>query len=200
MEQSFWRQHRRLPARSLRCRRNHRRRLDGYRACQPLPKPPLYFPAYAYQRRRSAIVAGKTTPRRFHIDRGSSGRYRLFPAWLGARPVCEQVVLVRTAADIVSTGQAPEPLTNARLYPNPADGRLSVQFRSKIAGTLLLQFYDGQGKICHQSQAQVAEGENQLELNLGNWPVGIYSVIGRVDGSQAGGTVVFPRLVVQRNP
>lgn len=116
----------------------------------------------------------------------------------GDGTVCDQVVLVRTAADVVGTNQAPDLLTNARLYPNPADGRLSVQFRSTIAGTLLLQFYDGQGKLCQQRRAQVSEGENQLDLNLGNWPVGIYSVVGRVDGSQVGGAIVFPRLVVQR--
>ena len=58
--------------------------------------------------------------------------------------------------------------------PNPTRGELRVNWRASKSGTYTYQLLDLNGRQLLQDRRQVVVGENQLDLQLGQAPAGIY--------------------------
>ena len=60
------------------------------------------------------------------------------------------------------------------LYPVPATTQLFASLESSYSGFVNLLVYDAQGKVIHQVEYEVFEGQNKVEINVSNYPEGFY--------------------------
>ncbi len=93
----------------------------------------------------------------------------------------------RDAADPIAAAA-----TALNVYPNPANNHATVLFSSNVEEAYTIRLMDilGQGVLSTNGTAVV--GDNQVELNLGNYAKGVYVV-----EVEHGGTVNKLRLVIQ---
>jgi hypothetical protein len=59
-------------------------------------------------------------------------------------------------------------------YPNPSNGRITVQLNSSIASPVNLMVYDLSGKLCAQQIMQAQSGSNLMDWNLSDLSEGAY--------------------------
>ena len=65
---------------------------------------------------------------------------------------------------------------NIRLYPNPVDGNLNLEFTTQKSGEAQLQVFDLMGRQVLGEKFQVSQGENQRRLNMASLPGGQYFI------------------------
>ena len=83
--------------------------------------------------------------------------------------------------------------TDLRLYPNPSDGQLTVDFRLPQDETVQLRLFDLTGKLVMQQSMDAFQNDNTLHLDLGKLPAGLYMV-----DLQSGTQREQKRLVIER--
>ena len=73
-------------------------------------------------------------------------------------------------------GSAPdlESSMNMIAYPNPAHDKLNVQFNRDQAGSYSLQLMDLTGRMMLNQANAAQQGNNLVELDLGNYAKGVY--------------------------
>ncbi len=64
--------------------------------------------------------------------------------------------------------------TTFKTFPNPSNGRYSVQFDQKTATDMILYVYDQSAKIVYSELWNVQIGNNRFEIDLSNQPKGRY--------------------------
>jgi hypothetical protein len=70
------------------------------------------------------------------------------------------------------------------VYPNPVLNNCWINIQLTKGGSLTMQLYDSKGALVQQRREFVQNGNSQLELRLGNFAKGLYSlVITRPDGT-----------------
>jgi hypothetical protein len=74
-------------------------------------------------------------------------------------------------------GQSGEEAGQFSAYPNPAHDRVNLSFSSAEEGAYDLRVMDLTGRITYRSNGTVVPGSNQVELQLGNFPQGIYIAV-----------------------
>ncbi len=62
----------------------------------------------------------------------------------------------------------------SKIYPNPTDRQLNVEFRLRRKGTISFECYDLQGQRLSSHIEACPKGKNQIEIPLGDWPTGVY--------------------------
>jgi hypothetical protein len=83
--------------------------------------------------------------------------------------------------------------TQMTLYPNPAIQQLNVSLLSDKDQITTINIIDMVGRIVFTTNEDLAEGENQIDLDLSNVPNGIYTVQATI-----GGTTCIQKLVVRK--
>jgi hypothetical protein len=78
----------------------------------------------------------------------------------------------RQASDGPLPAETPD--ERLRLYPVPANGRVTVAFRAEAVGEAVVQVYDGFGQRKMLVKTQAVHGENKLELSTGTLADGLY--------------------------
>lgn len=63
------------------------------------------------------------------------------------------------------------------VYPNPAEGQVTVSFLSKVAGNYLLKVTDVIGQTIIEDAGKTIEGENKYSINLDGKAKGVYLII-----------------------
>jgi hypothetical protein len=63
-----------------------------------------------------------------------------------------------------------------KLFPNPAKNQLTVNFSVPVKDSLQLIISDAAGKVLHQEQRTVENGEYELYYEVAKWPAGAYFV------------------------
>jgi hypothetical protein len=71
------------------------------------------------------------------------------------------------------------------LFPNPANGRATLQFQLPDAQGIEIRVYDLQGRSALLLQGDGAAGENAVPLDLSEFPSGIYVLELRSEGRQS---------------
>ena len=62
------------------------------------------------------------------------------------------------------------------VYPNPTDGKIKVDFYLENDENVLMNLYNFQGKSMDSKNIDAHEGNNVLELDLKNYPMGTYFI------------------------
>lgn len=68
-------------------------------------------------------------------------------------------------------------LKNLKLYPNPADKNLIIDFSSSAKEKIDIKIYDLSGKVVYQHQPLMTMGSVSVELNIHHLESGIYTVV-----------------------
>lgn len=71
------------------------------------------------------------------------------------------------------------------LYPNPTDGRSTLDVNSTVAGMATIEIYSITGALVQTSGRSIRVGANRLNLDLSSVPAGIYLVKANINGHQA---------------
>lgn len=79
-----------------------------------------------------------------------------------------------TSVDIIELNQND---LNFTLFPNPSSVKTYLQAQSDYSALLHLQVYNGQGEHIYQAELNGVRKGQQIDLNLRNWPPGVYFVI-----------------------
>ncbi len=74
-------------------------------------------------------------------------------------------------------------LSLVSVYPNPTSGKATIELSSKINGKAQLMIYSVDGKLLFTEERMIRAGNNKVELELSNLPVGIYQTVINVNGS-----------------
>ena len=79
------------------------------------------------------------------------------------------------------------------LSPNPINspGHLMLQFNADKDGSLLVQLFDGNGKLVTQTNMMAAAGINSGHFHLGELPSGTYTVVFSIDGKRETRRLIF---------
>lgn len=77
-------------------------------------------------------------------------------------------------AGLVSVDAEPPVSEPLRVYPNPADDRITIALHSPLVGHLHLRAFDMTGQLTYQKESEVLPGQNNLTLQVANWPSGTY--------------------------
>ena len=83
-------------------------------------------------------------------------------------------------------------LTTVTIFPNPAIAEAHVIVTVQQTTTIRTVVYDVLGRVVHQGDTSIGEGQHQIELNVANWPTGAYYTHVRVGDER-----FIERLVVQ---
>ena len=85
-------------------------------------------------------------------------------------------------------------LLNLRVYPNPTVNKVMLEFELPTDQPYRLRLFDLTGRLLIYQEADGSAGENQLPLQLGDWPSGLYLLEVQTDTQKA-----QQRLVIQRD-
>ncbi|OGX90299.1 T9SS type A sorting domain-containing protein [Hymenobacter coccineus] len=89
----------------------------------------------------------------------------------------ELVLQSSASATSATAGMAASALAGGpTLFPNPADGQVTVSVNFTQATSVTLVIMDMQGNPMVRSQQQATVGDNQFALNTSNLPSGIYAL------------------------
>lgn len=136
-----------------------------------------------------APVPGATGPVYVVPSAAQQGTYTVVvtsAAGCASAPSAGMVVVITAAA-------APGPLSQLKLFPNPAHGTVTVQLPAVVgAGRARLTLVDALGRIVRRYELAPLAGGVQRELSLAELPGGVYSL--RVE---AGAATAVRRLVVE---
>ena len=79
------------------------------------------------------------------------------------------------------------------LSPNPisSPGHLMLQFNADKDGSLLVQLFDGNGKLVTQTNMMATAGINSGHFHLGELPSGTYTVVFSIDGKRETRRLIF---------
>jgi hypothetical protein len=84
-----------------------------------------------------------------------------------------RITLIRESN--VSVAEFGNPLSEMRLFPNPAGDAVSLQMAQGLSGRVFIQLVDPSGRIVLEKQEVIAAGQ-PIHLNLNPFPQGIYSM------------------------
>ncbi|MCG9900424.1 MAG: T9SS type A sorting domain-containing protein, partial [Hydrotalea sp.] len=71
---------------------------------------------------------------------------------------------------------------DVQLYPNPSNGRFTIQFRSAVEAPLTMRMTDAAtGRVVMSRAIQAVQGENQVTVEMGRSSQGLYIV--NLDGA-----------------
>ena len=65
---------------------------------------------------------------------------------------------------------------NSKVYPNPTNGKLFVEFRAQVTGEHNIFVTDLSGKIIYSEKVDAKGGDNLLEIDLSGAQAGLYMV------------------------
>lgn len=65
-------------------------------------------------------------------------------------------------------------LRNVKLYPNPVQDELTLEFNAPTAGSYLLQIFSLEGKLLQSTRESASSGSNINQLNTSNLSAGMY--------------------------
>jgi len=65
---------------------------------------------------------------------------------------------------------------NAEVYPNPTDGKITVQFNSTTDKQFNISLTDYEGRLIFEKAGVAVSGENKLEFDLAALARGVYFV------------------------
>ncbi|MEL6925355.1 MAG: T9SS type A sorting domain-containing protein, partial [Bacteroidota bacterium] len=91
-----------------------------------------------------------------------------------------------------SVAELDEADIDLRLFPNPFGESLTVSFQFSVSASLSLEIYDMLGRQLYGHEQTNAMGPQQLKINAGDWPSGIYLLKIRQDDA------VLTRRVVKQ--
>ncbi len=142
----------------------------------------------------------------FALDNLPYGTYRLHAEVLGRNTLDELVTIGpdNPSVDDIDMSLAPQGLTSSRAqlsapaasiiaYPNPTTGELTLSVDSQAPEVLQIELIDLTGRSLLRTDRRVQSGQQQLRLDLGELPSGLYQL--HVSGSQ---TRYTQKVVVQR--
>jgi hypothetical protein len=92
----------------------------------------------------------------------------------------------------VAIEQAPKPETALRIYPNPTNGLIMLNYNSIRAKEVEVQFAGARGELFISTKWKVRAGQNERTFNLKSLSPGMYIAIIR-----DGGEVVNRKFIVQ---
>ncbi|MES2389690.1 MAG: FG-GAP-like repeat-containing protein [Bacteroidota bacterium] len=107
------------------------------------------------------------------IALGAPGKYKVL---VRLDPVSFQRLL--SAESEVLTGFGRGFKTPSKIYPNPSQGRLNIEFAANTATEAVFEVYDAKGQLVFSRNFKTQTGSNYAELDLSNLKPGIYSVTG----------------------
>ena len=114
------------------------------------------------------------------------------------RCACSLSPVTATGFSTTNSFSVPAPrygatLTDARLFPNPADQSVRVEFTTEAAGTAIIRVTNALGQLISATEVATTAGANATDLGTADWPVGHYLV-----QVVAGGTLATEHLTIER--
>ena len=82
---------------------------------------------------------------------------------------------------------------NIRMYPNPVQSTLNIEFDSPEAGKFSIEVFDHLGRKIYEEQLNVSNGMNYRQLNTDSWSKGLYLIT----ISQSEGKTIFSRKIAK---
>jgi len=86
----------------------------------------------------------------------------------------DNIRLISVSSARVATESTAEMSGNLVLYPNPSDGRLSVDYTSPRTQAVQLRVLNASGSELHRQTEQAAEGANTFRVDMPNQTDGLY--------------------------
>ena len=83
------------------------------------------------------------------------------------------IVLIGTTISVRELGN---PIAEINIYPNPNQGLLMVELEVSEAEPISLQIVNLLGQNVHYEKINVTDGRNQIMVDLGGYPAGLYYV------------------------
>ncbi len=87
------------------------------------------------------------------------------------------------AMQVVQTEELPG-LTEAALFPNPAEGQTALRLTLEQPQPAVLSLYSASGQEVYRSAAELQSGSQQLNIPLGGLPAGLYELVLRTPQGQ----------------
>jgi hypothetical protein len=75
-----------------------------------------------------------------------------------------------------------------RVYPNPTNGKLTIDYESKFSGEVMLSVYSVNGVVIHEEVVHSAG--KPIQLDTSGWPNGAYTIVLRSGDDEARGSVI----------
>ncbi|CAL2078245.1 exported hypothetical protein [Tenacibaculum sp. 190524A02b] len=91
---------------------------------------------------------------------------------LNQRPIAKREI----ASSIIKQPKESASENEIKLYPNPANNAVFVSTFSSKREALKIEIYNTQGKLKHQDNLELIEGNNKIQLNLSSIANGIYTI------------------------
>ncbi len=86
----------------------------------------------------------------------------------------------------------PELAKLVRLFPNPSAGQLYLEMNFQAADEIDLTLYDAMGRVLPAPLSELSYGQ-RYQLNLNQYPAGVYWLRIRIDGSMTSKRIVLSR-------
>jgi len=83
-----------------------------------------------------------------------------------------EVFLCKFDMTLLST--EPKPLSSFTIFPNPSQEELNISINSLVPQKAQLEIIDATGKILHQENITLQQGENKKSLRINQLPSGVY--------------------------
>jgi hypothetical protein len=87
-----------------------------------------------------------------------------------------QATTFNASNDLIISTENQSVETDYKVYPNPAKKNITLEFYSSHSNSNLLQIFDLQGQLLWQTELQVLNGKNQVEVPLSQFSTGTYSL------------------------
>lgn len=78
--------------------------------------------------------------------------------------------------EVVSSSENPIAVNSMNIQPNPSFGMAVLNLHLKNAATAILEIFNNEGRIQYSEKRNVQSGLNHFELNLEQFPAGLYFV------------------------
>jgi len=103
---------------------------------------------------------------------------------------CDSTVTVNINILVNAEGGPAKPAPALRLFPNPAEEVLHLEFDGFPVGPARLSILNSTGQLMLQESLNLSERELRHRINLAGWPQGVYFVEVQADGSLQHGRLV----------
>jgi hypothetical protein len=130
---------------------------------------------------------------RYNYAGGFNGRYIPSYAYGPGFGFEHHLFYYRISKNTVITGEKPEPLVQAEVFPNPGNNRFTVNFSGLSSKNTRLSLRDLQGRLVEQRNILTAGGAAREEYNVENLANGTYLLSIEQEGKPAQTT----RVIVQ---
>jgi hypothetical protein len=79
-------------------------------------------------------------------------------------------------SDVISISRAATELSILNVFPVPVEKEASIMVNMPASGAVKVSLFNSLGQLVHQSSANLSKGVQEVKIEMGNMPAGLYAV------------------------